>query len=94
MTKALTKRFEEFHAANPHVYALFSKYTKEAIDSGKHRMSHWLVINRIRWDSEVLTQNTDGYKISNDFIALYARKFMAENPMYKGFFGVKEMKRE
>ena len=33
------------------------------------------------------------YKISNDFIALYARLFMHEYPDYKGFFRTKPMKR-
>jgi len=35
----------------------------------------------------------DDYKISNDYIALYARLFMHENPQYKGFFKTKPMKR-
>lgn len=93
MTKTLTERFKEFDTQNPHVYELFCKYTMEAISSGKQKLSHWLVVNRIRWDSEVLTNTTEKYKISNDFIAFYARKFMVENPKYSGFFNTKEMKR-
>ena len=37
--------------------------------------------------------NTDEYKISNDFIALYARLFMFEYQDYKGFFRTRPMKR-
>jgi hypothetical protein len=35
----------------------------------------------------------DAYKISNDYIALYARLFMHKHPQYKGFFRTKPMKR-
>jgi hypothetical protein len=33
------------------------------------------------------------YKISNDFIALLARKFLTENKEHGKFFTIKEMKR-
>lgn len=93
MNLTLTERFEKFHKQNPHIYELFCKYSCEAIKSGKKRMSHWLVANRIRWDAEVVTNTDEQYKISNDFIALYARKFMEEHPQHNGFFKTKEMKR-
>ena len=93
MTKTLKERFEKFDAENPHIYDLFCKYTNDAIKSGKDRMSHWLVANRIRWDAEVLTNTDEQYKISNDFIAFYARKFMKDYPQHEGFFKIKEMKR-
>jgi hypothetical protein len=35
----------------------------------------------------------DDYKISNDYIALYARLFMHHYPQYDGFFRTKPMKR-
>ena len=88
----LEEKFVKFHAENPHIYNLFCKYAQEAIDSGKTRISHWLIINRIRWDSEVLTETEDKFKISNDYIALYARKFIKDNPHMEGFFQLKEMK--
>lgn len=91
--KTLKDRFEKFDKENPHIYGLFCKYTKEATSSGKDRLSHWLVANRIRWDAEVVTNTDEKYKISNDFIALYARKFMEEYPEHNGFFKTKEMKR-
>lgn len=93
MEKTLSERFEEFDTKNPHIYKLFCKYTKQAVDSGKDRLSHWLVVNRIRWDTEVVTITDEKYKISNDFIALYARKFMKDFPEHEGFFKTKEMKR-
>ena len=89
----LSERFIAFDRKNPHIYGLFCKYTNEAIGSGKTKLSHWLVINRIRWDAEVTTNTTEPYKISNDFIALYARKFIHDHPNHAEFFDIKEMKR-
>jgi hypothetical protein len=38
----------------------------------------------------VLTSGTK-YKISNNYIAFYSRKFMAEHPRYMNLFKTKEM---
>lgn len=89
----LTERFNTFDRDNPHIYRLFCKYTWDAINAGRQKLSHWMVINRIRWDADVLTETEESYKISNDFIALYARKFMEDNPKYTGIFTIKQMKR-
>ena len=88
----LLDKFKKFDAENPHVYKLFEKFTLQAIDKGHRRLSAWLIVNRIRWETMVMTTGID-FKISNDFIALYSRKFMEKNPQYDGFFVTKEMKR-
>jgi hypothetical protein len=52
-----------------------------------------MIANRIRWETSIETYSVEEYKISNDYIALYARKFMQDHPSYDGFFKIKEMKR-
>ena len=89
----LTQRFNQFHNDNPQVYELFKKFTFMAIRRGHKRLSAWMIANRIRWETSIETYSTEEYKISNDYIALYARKFMADFPEYNGFFRIKEMKR-
>jgi hypothetical protein len=42
-------------------------------------LSAWLIVNRIRWETTVETSSGD-FKISNNFIAYYARLFMDEHP--------------
>ncbi|AXF53014.1 MAG: hypothetical protein [Caudoviricetes sp.] len=90
--QTLTEQFEEWLELNPDFYPLFEKFTNELIDSGVKKSSAWLVCNRIRWESMIQTIGND-YKISNDFIALLSRKFLAENPQHPKFFTIKEMKR-
>lgn len=87
------QRWLDWHAANQHVYELFKQFTFEAIDKGHRRLSAWLVVNRIRWETTVETNGGD-FKISNDFIAYYARLFMDEHPKFRGFFRTKPLKEE
>jgi len=89
----LTQRFNQYHRDNPQVYELFKKFTFMAIRRGHNRLSAWMIANRIRWETSIETFSVDEYKISNDYIALYARMFMSDHPEYNGFFRIKEMKR-
>jgi hypothetical protein len=52
-----------------------SRAVLEALAMGHKRLSAWLIVNRIRWESMVVTTGKD-YKISNDYIAWYARLFI------------------
>jgi len=86
-------RFTKFHNENPHIYQMFETYSLEAYRAGHWKFSHWLIVNRIRWDSMVQTTG-DKYKIPNEYIGFYARLFMAKNPTLLGFFRIKPMKDE
>lgn len=87
------QRWLDWHAANPHVYELFKRFTFEAIARGHKRLSAWLVVNRIRWETSIETSGGD-FKLSNCHIAYYARLFMDEFPQHRGFFRTKPLKRE
>lgn len=89
----LTDKFNQYHKDNPQVYELFKRFTFMAIKRGHNRLSAWMIANRIRWETSIETFSVDEYKISNDYIALYARMFMRDHPEYDGFFKTKEMKR-
>ena len=88
----LMNRFNNFNRDNPEVYELFKRFTFQAINRGHTRLSAWMIANRIRWETQIETVNDD-YKISNDYIALYSRKFMKDYPEHDGFFRIKPMKR-
>lgn len=92
MEGSLKHLWWQWHKQNPHVYELFKQFTLRAINRGHKNLSAWLIVNRIRWETSIETTGVD-FKISNDYIAFYARLFMAEHPQYDGFFRIKEMKR-
>ena len=88
----LKQRWWHWHNENPHVYDLFEQFTFEAINKGHKKLSAWLIINRVRWETDVVTTGNE-FKISNDYIAFYSRLFMSKHPQYEGFFRVNTMKR-
>jgi len=88
----LMDRFINFHTDNPHVWELFMKFSEQARNSGRKRFSQWAVAQRIRWYTAIETSGED-YKLSNDFIALYARMMILYFPEYGGFFAIKTMKK-
>ena len=96
LQKDLKERKESWwtwHKANPQVWYKFEQYTLEAIKSGRKNYSHWAIINRIRWHSEIETEGGE-FKISNDYICFYARLFHAHYPEHKDFFRLKQLKEE
>jgi hypothetical protein len=80
----------EWHKGNPHVWQLFERFAYEAVNKGRTRISHWLIINRIRWETNIVTTGED-FKISNDYIAFYARLWKAKHPQHKDLFTTKRM---
>lgn len=88
----LVSRFIDYHHKNPDLYALFEKFALEAKQSGRPRFSIWMLANRIRWYSMIETTGKE-FKVSNDYLACYARLLIWNNPLFEGFFQLKEMKR-
>lgn len=89
----LLNDFRKYHQENKELYGLFLKYAREAKASGRERFSVWMIANRARWYSQVETSGKD-YKVSNDYLALYARLIMYQYPEYEGFFLIKRMKKK
>jgi hypothetical protein len=83
----------EWHKSNPQVWLLFERFALEAVARGRSKISHWLIINRIRWETAITTTGND-FKISNDFIAFYARLWKALHPEHADLFNTKQMKGE
>ena len=81
----LADRFNEYDNNNPHVWQLFKQFARDAYRAGHARFSAQSIIERIRWKTSVETRGGE-FKINNDFVACYARKFHHENPHLDGFF--------
>ena len=62
--KDLVGEFKTFHQKNPEVYKLFVQFTLQAINKGHAKLSSEMIINRIRWETSVITTDKD-YKINN-----------------------------
>lgn len=85
------RRFERFHELNPHIYTLFKRFTFEARAAGHTHFSGQAIIERIRWETTVVTRGDD-FKCNNDWVSLYARMLMTECPELAGFFRTRRVK--
>lgn len=84
------KEWEDYHRENPIVWQYFQKFAFEAIAKNKKKISHWLIINRIRWEYYVVTTGKD-FKINNNHIAFYARLWQQTYPAHNELFNIKKM---
>lgn len=82
--------FAAWHEANPDVWKYFRRFALEAVARKRRKISHWLIINRIRWEVSIVTTGED-FKISNDTIAFYARLWRALYPEHRDLFNIKAM---
>jgi len=64
---------------------LFKEFTFTAISRGHKKLSSEMIINRIRWETNIMTNDKD-YKINNNYKPFYSRMFMSEHPEYENFF--------
>lgn len=88
---ALMKTFKDFHRFNPHVFEAFKAKAIAARNAGHAHYSAWIIVNVLRWESDLKTTGTE-FKISNDAIALLARLLIWHDPSFEGFFDLKQMK--
>jgi len=86
---ASEQKFRIFHETNPEVYELFKKFTFQAMSRGHKHLSAEMIINRIRWETKVVTTDKD-YKINNDYKPFYSRLFIVEHPQHKDFFRLRQ----
>jgi hypothetical protein len=88
---ALQKAFTDFDAENPHVWKLFLRFTGEAMKAGHKHMGAKAIVERIRWETSVVTQSSDRFKINNNHTAYYVRKFKEALPQFADFFHVRRV---
>lgn len=90
ITNKIEKAFWKFHEENPHVYVLFDRFANEVVRAGRDVFSVSLIIERIRWYTNIETHGDD-FKINNNFRAYYARLWMKNNPQHNGLFRIRQL---
>lgn len=89
------QKFEEFDAKYPDVYEMFERFTFEKIRQGYKHYSAMAVMQRVRWETEAgadLFSSGEPFKVNNNHVPYYARKFHAEHPRFDGFFRMRSVK--
>ena len=88
----LQQRFLNYHAKNPHVYALFKKFAKDAKSKGRKHFGAKAVIERVRWSVNIDTDSLDEFKLNNNYTSRYVRMLEQEDPSFLGFFRKRELR--
>jgi len=88
-------RFLAFHEANPVVYQLWDRFTREAIAKGHKRVGSQMIMERIRWETtiNIIDARPDGeaLKINDHHKPYYARLWMKNNPAHAGLFNTRSV---
>jgi hypothetical protein len=86
------KTFEQYHNDNPQIYRAFTRYASKAKHiKGFKNYSAKSLFEIIRWHTPT-KKSGEVFKIDNNYAPDYARKMMAENESFKGFFRVRTLK--
>ena len=91
--RTIAERFETFHADYPQVYRLILGFARQARHRGYRHYGIAAIVERARWEVDMRSApDEQGFKINNDFKALYARKVMAEHRDLDGFFRIRRLR--
>lgn len=85
-------KFFQYHSDNPDVYKAFKRLAVQAKNAGHLRYSGWAIMNQVRWHMDVINKMPDGPRIPNQYIALYTRLLIRDNPRYRKFFNLRPLK--
>jgi len=88
----LEKDFLEFHNANPHVWLLFRQFARKAMASGRKSYSANAIFERIRWYTDIDSNDEQGFKVNNNHRAYYTRLFQSQYPNHAHFFRTRTLR--
>jgi hypothetical protein len=87
----IERDFKLFHEANPHVYAELEELARRWWEK-RHprRMGIATIYETARYNRHLSTNSPKGFKLNNNFRALYARLLIAHHPEWDGVIETRE----
>ncbi len=89
---SIVERWAAFHADNPQVYDELERLAMDLYQAGHRRIGVKMVWETMRYNFALKTLGDDGFKLNNDFHALYARELIARHSLFKGVIETRERK--
>jgi hypothetical protein len=86
----IEREFKDFHADHPEVYTQLVKLARTWQANGSAKLGIATLFEVLRWNSHLNPEHTGGYKLNNNYRALYARRIMEHEPDLYGLFEVRE----
>jgi hypothetical protein len=82
--------FKEFHLEHPDVYNELVKLARTWQSNGSDKLGIATLFEVLRWNSHLNPERDSGYKLNNNYRALYARLIMEQEPDLNGLFEIRE----
>lgn len=89
--KTIAEAFEEFHAENPHVYRKLRELALGLVDRGHRKLGIGMLFEVLRWQTMMETTDPSGFKLNNNYRALYARLLMDREPLLEDVFETRSL---
>ena len=88
--KSIEERCAEFDAAHPEVYAEIRWLALDAHARGRQRLGIGFLAELARWNLTSSARDGDGFKLNNDYRAIWCRRLIAEEPQLAHMFVTRE----
>ena len=86
----IEREFKDFHAEHPEVYWELVKLARTWQANGSAKLGIATLFEVLRWNSYINPAKDSGYKLNNNYRALYARLIMDQEQDLKGIFELRE----
>jgi hypothetical protein len=86
MTDRIAAKFAEFHTAHPWVYDRLKELALELKHSGVDHYGIGGLYETLRYEASLRAKDDEGFKLNNNFRALYARMLAQDEPSLQDFF--------
>jgi hypothetical protein len=83
---SIQERFEDFDGRHPEVFEAFREIAEKLLASGHRHYSADAVLHVVRFHRDVNRPRHGGFKVNDHFSSRYARKLMATDSRFAGFF--------
>ena len=91
---SIQERFERFHTHHPEVAEQLVLLTRRAMLAGRNKVGMGMLFEVLRWERLLagLPDETETYKLNNDYRSRYARMIMATHPELDGIYETRRLK--
>lgn len=86
LTDRIAAKFAEFHNAHPWVYDRLKELALELKNSGVRHYGISGLYETLRYEASLNCKDEEGFKLNNNFRALYARELARDEPSLSDFF--------
>ena len=91
-TGTLDQRFEAWAKSNPAIVDAFELLALQAVRHGRKRIGAKAVVERIRWEYSIVSNDAASWKCNNDYTSRLARLVTDRNAELRGVFQTRALR--